>query len=827
MKINKLLVIIFISALAPLLAFGQWSDDPAVNTQITDLPGEDVIPKVGIGPEGDYFIGYFSHEAGNYNVRLQRLDKEGNQLWTDNGILISDHPSMTWLTDWDMAVDHDNHAILTWQDIRSVGENNVVAYRIGPDGTFAWGADGIMLSDSDNFDVAPVVIITTDNHVVFAWQSEGEIIMQKTSPDGTKQWGDWGITLSGTNALSWPQLLAMDDGQIIMKYYDDGGVPWSPIRLLMAQRFDADGTAVWDEPTLIADDGSIQAWYQIAPMISDGNDGFYIAWHDFRLSGTAASAWVQHVNADGETQFVDNGVLVSDNVGYNQFYPSIAKPENDPNLYVFWREVTGNQNFWGIFGQKVLPDGSIAWGDQGKAIIPVSSQSVLPYDSQPTGEDIMVFYSHGLTAVNSEIRAMRVDKEGNLVWDDEYVAISSANSSKGHLYISPFANGQWVLSWEGDRLGVNNVFAQNIQPDGSLGVVEEVDELAITEVGNILDFFVNVGTPLEEIGLPESVVVTLENDETITLDVIWDEGTPPYDGDVIGSYLFEGTLVLVDGISNPDDLFATVLVLVVEISGSLSGQVEIEGHMADVTEVTITLGEHQTHPDDTGFYQMQLLPPGTYEVTAHHPYTETQVIENVTIEAGSLTENVDFLLNMLRRDLQLMVVDADGNSYASVDFFIEGPEGNYSESSGEDEYVYVLPNKPYGFYQGTATLLDGFVVLEAETVVDADNDEMVFLFLEVNNDDVFLTSDILVYPNPANQTSKLYYRSLSSGHVDLQLISVRGEIFFTHKSVKMSSGNNYLDLNRIFQIENLPEGVYLLRLNEDSYSRSVRLIISN
>ncbi len=789
----------------PLLASGQWSEDPAVNTQITNLPGEDVIPKVGIGPDGDYFIGYFSLEQGNYNVRLQRLDKNGNILWADDGIVVSDHPSMSWLTDWDLAVDHDNHAILTWQDIRSGGQNNVVAYRISPDGDFAWGDDGIMLSDSDNFDVAPVVTVTTDNHSVIAWQSEGEIIMQKVSSGGTKHWGEWGITLSGSNPLSWPQLLAVDEGQIIMKYYDDGGVPWSPIRLLMAQRFDSDGTAVWDNPTLIADDGSIQAWYQIVPMISDGNDGFYIAWHDFSQSMNAASAWVQHVNADGETQFVDNGVLVSSNIDYNQFYPSIAKPENDPNLYVFWREVTGDQNFWGIFGQKVLPDGSIAWGDQGKAIIPVSSQPVLPYDAQPAGEDIMVFYTHGLTAVTSELRAIRVDKEGDPVWDDEYVTISSANSSKGHLDISPFANGQWVLSWEGDRTGVNNIFAQNIQPDGTLGVVEELDDLAIIEVGYILDIFVDLGTPLEEVDLPEGVVVTLENDETIMLDVIWDEGTPPYDGDVTGSYLFEGALVLVDGISNPDDLFANVLVVVVETSGSLSGIIEIEGEMADVTEVTVTLGEHQAHPDDTGFYQLDGLPAGTYDVTAHHPYTETQVVENVVIEAGSLTENVNFMLNMLRRDLLLMVVDTDGNPYASVDFFVEGPEGSYSESSGEDEYVYVLPNLPFGFYQGTATLMDGIAVLESEAVLDAENDEMVFLFLEVGLPETDLSTDLMVYPNPTRDRFTIEVQQLKDLEMmRVELYNMHGEHIRTEEMPASATHE--------FSMEEQPAGVYLIRV---------------
>ncbi len=823
---SKLLVIIFLTILAPLFTYGQWSDNPAVNTQITSLPGEDVIPKVGIGPNGDYFIGYFSLEQGNYNVRLQRLDKDGNILWADDGILISDHPSMSWLTDWDMAVDQENHAILTWQDIRSGGPNNVVAYRISPDGNLVWGDDGIMLSDNPNFDVSPKATITSGNHAVFAWQSENNIIMQKVSPDGTKQWGEWGNTISYGETYSWPQLLAVSNDEVIIKFYEDAGVPWAPDRLLMAQRIGADGSEVWDTPTLIADDGSIQAWYQIVPIISDGNDGFYIAWHDFSQSGTAASAWVQHVNANGETQFVDNGVLVSNNVGYNQFYPSLAKPANDPNLYIVWREVTGNQNFWGIFGQKVLPDGSIAWGDQGKAIIPVSSQSVLPYDAQPAGEDIMVFYSHDLTGVASELRAMRVDKEGQPVWDDDYVVISSANSTKGHLYISPFANGQWVLSWEGDRTGVKNIFAQNIQPNGTLGVIEEMDELAIIEVGYVLDIFVDVGTPPEEVGLPESVVVTLESEETIALDVIWDEGNPPYDGDAIGSYLFEGTLVLVDGVSNPDDLVASALVVVVEISGSVSGHVDIEGDMADVTEVTVTLGEHEAHPDDTGFYQIHLLPAGTYEVTAHHPYTETQVVENVVIEPGSLAENVNFMLNMLRRDLKLMVVDAEDNLYASVEFFIEGPEGGFSESSGADEYVYVLSSLPYGFYQGTATLMDGFAVLEAEMVLDADHDEMVFLFLEVGLQETDLFTDMMVYPNPVKLESVLMVNSALQGSFHVQLFSVAGRNIVSNHFINLFAGINRLLLSDIFSLGEMQPGVYILHLSDGKSSRSIQFVIN-
>ena len=50
---------LFISLL-PFLSMAQWSDDPMVNTQITNLTGEQVLPKIAVCPNGDYFIG-FSH----------------------------------------------------------------------------------------------------------------------------------------------------------------------------------------------------------------------------------------------------------------------------------------------------------------------------------------------------------------------------------------------------------------------------------------------------------------------------------------------------------------------------------------------------------------------------------------------------------------------------------------------------------------------------------------------------------------------------------------------------------------------------------------------
>jgi hypothetical protein len=78
---------------------------------------------------------------------------------------------MSWLTDWDMTVDQDNYAILTFQDIRNAGNNNVYAYRISPDGSFVWGPDGLELSNTTDFDVSPKVTVTSARNAVVAWGS--------------------------------------------------------------------------------------------------------------------------------------------------------------------------------------------------------------------------------------------------------------------------------------------------------------------------------------------------------------------------------------------------------------------------------------------------------------------------------------------------------------------------------------------------------------------------------------------------------------------------------------------------------------------------------
>ncbi len=467
-----------------LFSFAQWSSDASVNTSVAIATGDQVIPKIATSPSGTTYISWFSGESGNYNVRLQKMDVYGNKLWADEGLLVSDHPAMSWLTDWDIAIDQEEHAIITFQDIRT-GNNNIYAYRITPDGEFIWGDDGLELSNTTAFDASPKVTVTNAGNAIIAWASEDVVILQKITPEGTFLWGDNGITLSGENRYSWPQLLPVGDDDIILKYFEDSGPIMYPTRHILAQRYDMNGNPVWNEEAVISDAAGISAWTQIFPFINDGNDGFYIAWHDDRDNNMLASIFVQHIGSDGLILFADDGIEASTMPFRNHFYAKLALPPGSNDIFIVWNEMDANQNNRGIYGQKVSSSGERLWTNNGKAFIELSATDVYPFGAGNSDSDIVVFYDEYFNGMDAGIKAMRIDTDGNFVWENEIAELSTVQSQKSHPELNNFFNGQWIAVWADDRNGNNDIYGQNIQLDGTLGpVIVSINEDPLIGINN-------------------------------------------------------------------------------------------------------------------------------------------------------------------------------------------------------------------------------------------------------------------------------------------------------------------------------------------------------
>lgn len=78
---------------------------------------------------------------------------------------------------------------------------------------------------------------------------------------------------------------------------------------------------------------------------------------------------------------------------------------------------------------------------------------------------------------------------------------------------------------------------------------------------NILD--VTYGTSYDDVinNLPQNVTVKLEDETEIVLDVEWN--TSEYDQNMLGDYIFSGSINLIDGVINPNNIKAEFTVRVI------------------------------------------------------------------------------------------------------------------------------------------------------------------------------------------------------------------------------------------------------------------------
>lgn len=486
--------------LSPSTALAEWSDDPLQNLGVSVTTGDQLLPKIGATSDGGCYISWYDNRNGNYSVYLQHLNSVGEPQWATNGMVVSDHTSMTWVVDYDMTVDHEDNAIVVFSDIRNGSGNqlDVVAYKIAPDGTFAWGADGIELSDPVNtdFEPDPKVTVTTDNNVVVGWaKSDSEVIcFQKLSDDGQKLWGTSGITLAGGSGetLGAPDLAPADNDEVVVLYKNSTGPPWAPTTHLYTQKFASNGDLEWGASgVLIYNGGTISAWSD-AYIYSDGSGGAFYTWYD-SPSVSEFNVAVQHVDTDGNLVFPLNGVQASTNSGRLHMNPSVSYLADTDELYVFWVEANSSQSQYGVYGQKISSDGNRLWTDNGKEYVALSDSQIGFVVTSPAYRSVYVGYFAAPTTMAESVHGFRIDRDGDLLSPIETLCESSLGT-KDDLVLVTNAENRAFFAWEDMRNDDGDIYAQNMNHDGAMGnsLSADADEVS-TASGGLVNFTLDAG----------------------------------------------------------------------------------------------------------------------------------------------------------------------------------------------------------------------------------------------------------------------------------------------------------------------------------------------
>ncbi len=473
LRLTILSLLILISGIFSGTVFAEWSADPAVNLPLGDGPGDQVVPHLTINPDNSCYTGWYDTGSGNYDVALQLVSAEGTEMWPHGGIIVSAHPQNTWVMDWALICDSAGNAIVAFADIRG-GNSNIHVYKIDPSGNFLWGADGIDITNNNDGKGPPSLVETNDGDIVVAWYAgptigNSAIRVQRLTAEGTPQYGTNGIAISEVSDTlpAGPKMVPSGEDGFILGY-----VPvysFMANREIKAQRFNAAGNPTWFGYRMIMDDATVPMGHYFE-MMSDGNDGVFFSWSV--TIGVAFTVRAQHVDAAGNESFIHNGLLVSTEPSFAQIAPSMTHDVVTDDLTVLFIQMNGSQSEKGVFGQRLSHTGELLWGATGLEILPVDPSNECFVRALDTGDGVigLCFQAPQNAYAQDQIISFKLDANGDFVWDPSLVGVSTTPSGKDDLLAVIGSDEMARTIWVDQRNGSSDVFGQNLNGDGSLGL---------------------------------------------------------------------------------------------------------------------------------------------------------------------------------------------------------------------------------------------------------------------------------------------------------------------------------------------------------------------
>ena len=441
-------------------ALADWSSDPLINTVLADRVGEQTQVKIVLHPDGGAYVSWFDNSAGGYDVYLQRLDANGAELWPHNGVLLANR-SFSSTQDYDLDIDAGGNALLAFRDDRS-GSTQITATRVSPTGTQLWGATGVQVTSGGAFVAAPKIAGTTDGAIVVAWTNNGDVVLQKLNSSGVVQWGAGVLLTDPAISISASDLDASDAGSVIISVVRGFLGPKS----LLAQKISPTGATLWGVSLLpVFDGGSLQT-ANFPQFVPDGNGGAVFGWYGVG----PLQCYAQHILANGTEKFPHDGVVASTLLSQLRVNPSVAYDATTDSIYLFWVETNTLQSQHGVYGQKFSSAGIRQWTDTGVVVVPVGGADMSQVRTIPQGGGATVCFVQALSFGNERVKAARYDAAGNPVWTPGIVDVSSVASGKSRLEVALRSDDTAIVGWKDSRNDFGDIFGQNLNLDGSLGV---------------------------------------------------------------------------------------------------------------------------------------------------------------------------------------------------------------------------------------------------------------------------------------------------------------------------------------------------------------------
>jgi hypothetical protein len=307
-------------------------------------------------------------------------------------------------------------------------------------------------------------LLTWEDYRSNAGPGLADIYAQKMNSTGVAQWIANGIGVcTQAAAQHGPRIISDGAGGSFVTWYDQRAGNYD----IYAQRITTGGGLVG-----IADGVAVctSATDQRNPDIcSDGAGGAIIVWQDFR-STTSLDIYVQRMSPAVAIRWAVNGVVMNNNVAYDQINPRIVSDGAGGGIMTWQDYRTGITS--DIYAQRVDSAGTVAtgWNVNGVAVCVSDANQINPQIISDSSHGAIITWMDkrdSATNGNSyDIYASRITGGFDLPWNPNGVPICTAESTQTNPATASDGHGGAIIAWQDKRMGNFDIYASRVLQTG-------------------------------------------------------------------------------------------------------------------------------------------------------------------------------------------------------------------------------------------------------------------------------------------------------------------------------------------------------------------------
>jgi hypothetical protein len=444
-------------------AHAAWPNNPTLNLPVGAATSYQRNARVIGDGAGGAFVVWDDQRDGVAKIFIQRLSPNGDALWGTNGEALTS--GLGDATHPVLVSDGFDGAIVIWADTRVIPQ---VAYaqRVDGSGVPQWTADGVQIGSSVDNTLFTLEAISDGAHGAFAvWTAMTGTLRRaytgRVTVAGSAPWGVAGVALGiSTGAGTRPKAIPDVSGGEI--------VTWEDARAhtnfdIYAQKVNSAGAAVWTaNGVALCTEETDQHTPVVAP---DGSGGAIVAWVDNRDPSGNPVVFAQRVNSSGSVQWAADGVAIVDPTSLVSFAPVMAS-DGAGGAIVVWND--DRNGFEDLYGQRVDGSGAPLWGLSAMPICTGGGNAGFPALIADGAGGAIATWQDDRNGP-ADIYAQRINPDGTGAWTTDGVVVSIASSHQQLPAIGSDGNQGAIVAWQDQRSGLEDVYAQRLDRYGLLG----------------------------------------------------------------------------------------------------------------------------------------------------------------------------------------------------------------------------------------------------------------------------------------------------------------------------------------------------------------------